>query len=182
MMTGKSKSEKGQIKSRHLRIKLLWARRYFKKFLIEKTEYNGKPSSLSNHVMAKEVAKVLGEPEEVKGKKSARNYLILRYEVMKKKHPIRLRYNTPKESMYSGFYGTKKWLQLRYEAIIKYGQKCMACGRTPASGAILHVDHIKPRSKYPQLEYEIDNLQILCADCNLGKSNNDETDFRATES
>ena len=25
---------------------------------------------------------------------------------------------------------------------------------------------------------DIDNLQILCADCNLGKSNVDDTDFR----
>jgi hypothetical protein len=35
----------------------------------------------------------------------------------------------------------------------------------------LHVDHIKPVSKYPELKLEFDNLQILCENCNLGKSN-----------
>jgi hypothetical protein len=42
----------------------------------------------------------------------------------------------------------------------------------------LHVDHIKSRSKHPDLALEITNLQVLCADCNIGKSNTDETDWR----
>ena len=42
----------------------------------------------------------------------------------------------------------------------------------------LHVDHIKPRSKHPELELDINNLQILCKDCNLGKSNTDSIDYR----
>lgn len=42
----------------------------------------------------------------------------------------------------------------------------------------MHVDHIKPRSKYPELELEFTNLQILCADCNLGKRNHDSIDWR----
>ena len=40
------------------------------------------------------------------------------------------------------------------------------------------VDHIKPRSRFPGLELDPDNLQILCSDCNMGKSNDDCTDFR----
>jgi 5-methylcytosine-specific restriction endonuclease McrA len=52
------------------------------------------------------------------------------------------------------------------------------CGTAPTPGKPLHVDHIKPRSKYPELEYEISNLQILCDDCNLGKGNRDEIDWR----
>ena len=40
------------------------------------------------------------------------------------------------------------------------------------------VDHIKPRSRYPALELTLTNLQVLCNDCNMGKSNDDETDFR----
>ena len=55
----------------------------------------------------------------------------------------------------------------------------MMCGRSPkVHGIILHVDHIKPRSKYPELELDITNLQILCEDDNLGKSNRYETDYR----
>lgn len=74
-----------------------------------------------------------------------------------------------------GFYGTEAWRELRYRAFVKYGQTCMCCGsnRMP-----MHVDHIKPRSKYPELELDLDNLQILCADCNKGKGAWDETDWR----
>jgi hypothetical protein len=53
----------------------------------------------------------------------------------------------------------------------------MSCGVTAVSVQI-HVDHIKPRSSYPELELDIKNLQVLCRDCNLGKSNTCETDLR----
>lgn len=76
------------------------------------------------------------------------------------------------------FYRSREWRQVRYEALIKCGRACMCCGAKPKDGIILHVDHVKPRSKYPQLELDINNLQILCEDCNLGKSNIYEDDFR----
>lgn len=85
-----------------------------------------------------------------------------------------------KKSVIADFYKSPAWRELRYEALLKYGCKCMACGSTPESGAILHVDHIKPRSKFPHLRLDINNLQILCEPCNMGKSNKDETDFRPT--
>lgn len=37
---------------------------------------------------------------------------------------------------------------------------------------------MKPRSKYPELALDPDNLQVLCKACNLGKLAWDETDFR----
>jgi len=48
----------------------------------------------------------------------------------------------------------------------------------PETSRQIHVDHIKPRSKFPELELVFDNLQVLCDDCNIGKSNVDSTDFR----
>lgn len=75
------------------------------------------------------------------------------------------------------FYRSSAWLKLRYKVIQKYGAKCMICGRRPPEVTI-HVDHIKPRSKYPALELDFDNMQILCEECNFGKSNIDETDWR----
>jgi 5-methylcytosine-specific restriction endonuclease McrA len=45
-------------------------------------------------------------------------------------------------------------------------------------GIVIHIDHILPRSKYPELSLVFDNLQVLCESCNLGKSNKDETDWR----
>jgi 5-methylcytosine-specific restriction endonuclease McrA len=78
----------------------------------------------------------------------------------------------------SVFYSLPEWQKVRYQAIEKYGNKCHACGRSPKDGVTLHVDHIKPRSLNPELALDLDNLQILCADCNLGKSNKFSTDWR----
>lgn len=72
------------------------------------------------------------------------------------------------------FYESRQWKALRYRTIKLYGAKCQACN----AGGLMHVDHIKPRSKYPELELRLDNLQVLCADCNLGKGAWDETDWR----
>lgn len=74
-----------------------------------------------------------------------------------------------------GFYESRQWQDLRYLVIKKHGRKCHACGETKKQ---IHVDHIKPRSKFPDLELVENNLQILCIDCNIGKSNIDETDWR----
>ncbi|MBT4145675.1 MAG: HNH endonuclease [Gammaproteobacteria bacterium] len=71
------------------------------------------------------------------------------------------------------FYETPAWQRLRYETLKKY-RKCCLCGR----GDPLHVDHIKPRSLFPALELEPDNMQVLCKACNIAKSNRDTSDYR----
>lgn len=75
-----------------------------------------------------------------------------------------------------GFYTGRSWQELRYDTIKKYDRKCMVCFRT---GIELHVDHIKPISKFPELALEPTNLQVLCRDCNLGKGNRDSIDWRS---
>lgn len=82
------------------------------------------------------------------------------------------------EQSKAGFYNSGKWRILRHQALEEYGSRCACCGITPAQGAIMHVDHIKPRSKYPELELELTNLQILCEDCNKGKSNLSDKKWR----
>lgn len=76
-----------------------------------------------------------------------------------------------------GFFLSRDWRELRFKILRKYGFCCMACGARPPS-VVLHVDHIKPRSKFPHLEMSADNLQVLCAACNQGKSNLFEDDLR----
>ena len=76
------------------------------------------------------------------------------------------------------FYKTKTWLALRYEVLSERGAKCECCGATQSDGAKLQVDHIKPRSKYPELALSKANLQVLCRACNAGKSNRHEDDWR----
>ena len=74
----------------------------------------------------------------------------------------------------TGFYQSWEWKKVRYETIKMYGSSCMCCG----SEHRIVVDHIKPRSRFPELELDLNNLQVLCNDCNMGKSNDDYTDFR----
>ena len=62
-------------------------------------------------------------------------------------------------------------LRLRFLVMKRDDFKCCMCGRSPATtqGIELQVDHIIPWSKGG--ETTMDNLQTLCRDCNLGKSN-----------
>lgn len=77
------------------------------------------------------------------------------------------------------FYRSRAWRQLRYQALRRDGGRCACCGRTRAHGVVIHVDHIEPRSKRPDLELTLSNLQVLCDACNLGKGAWDNTDWRA---
>ncbi|MCF3107315.1 HNH endonuclease [Niabella sp. CC-SYL272] len=90
-------------------------------------------------------------------------------------------YSNPFSRIYNGrgehgsvFYTSDKWLSLRDQALTIYGKVCMKCGRK----GYAHVDHIRPRSTYPQYELNFNNLQILCADCNMEKGNKNEIDYR----
>lgn len=62
-------------------------------------------------------------------------------------------------------------LRLRYKVLKRDDFSCVCCGASPAkkTSILLHIDHIKPWSKGGVTE--LDNLQTLCQNCNLGKSN-----------
>ena len=65
------------------------------------------------------------------------------------------------------FYATRSWLALRVDVLRERKRECVYCGATEGA---FHVDHIKPRSKFPDLELDPENMQILCRDCNIGKA------------
>ena len=85
------------------------------------------------------------------------------------------RYEKGERRLVKDFYNSKKWRQVRYEALKNSNRVCLLC---KATNKQLHVDHIKPRSKFPELQYDLNNLQVLCADCNVGKSNLDDTSWK----
>lgn len=58
--------------------------------------------------------------------------------------------------------------RLRALVLMRDGARCQMCGNDVQHGAILHVDHIHPWSKGG--ETTLENLQILCQVCNIGKS------------
>lgn len=95
-----------------------------------------------------------------------------RKEHRKQKHSPRFR---------DPFFLSREWLELRYAVLKKHGAQCQCCGATRLDGAVLNVDHIKPRSKFPELALCEDNLQVLCARCNRGKGAWDETDWRSLD-
>jgi hypothetical protein len=74
-----------------------------------------------------------------------------------------------------------EWRKLRLKIIKKYGATCQCCGASPQTGAVINVDHIKPRKLFPNLSLDENNLQVLCNDCNHGKGNWDQTDWRPSD-
>lgn len=77
----------------------------------------------------------------------------------------------------SCFYSSSEWRAVRYEALKKSNRRCAVCNLGPPR-VTLHVDHIIPISKDPSRKLDITNLQVLCADCNLGKGNRDSINWR----
>lgn len=96
--------------------------------------------------------------------------------VNKKKNKI------PKNKSYKElsdeFYHSREWMSLRYSVLKEQDGKCQLCGRSRKDGIILHVDHIIPLSKDWSKRLDRNNLQVLCKECNLGKSNTDSIDWR----
>ena len=112
------------------------------------------------------------QPDEVEKPKTKTKY---KKTTKKKKKKTRKIFSKKNDE----FYRSKEWLILRVKVLEKYGCECMMCGRSrKVHKVVLHVDHIKPRSKYPELALDFNNLQILCEDCNIGKGNKYKTDWR----
>ena len=67
-------------------------------------------------------------------------------------------------------YYSKEFRELRLMVFLKDGEVCAKCQAKPEPGLSLTIDHIKPVSKFPELAMDIDNLQVLCWECNQRKS------------
>lgn len=64
---------------------------------------------------------------------------------------------------------SKRWKDLRLSIIKRDGGMCNRCWveLNIIEKRNLQVHHIKPRSKYPELMYDPDNLITVCKTCNL---------------
>lgn len=67
------------------------------------------------------------------------------------------------------FYSSSEWRAIRRKVIDEDGRRCASCVKTIVEDDDLTVDHIKPRSRFPQLALERSNLQVLCRSCNSAK-------------
>lgn len=95
---------------------------------------------------------------------------------------------TPKPKRFSpnpnarrSFYSSWEWKKVRMQALERDGHRCGSCGASPKDGIRIVVDHIKPLGKFWELRLSIDNLQVLCDDCNRGKGDWLHTDFRSVD-
>lgn len=69
------------------------------------------------------------------------------------------------------FYTSAEWIIIRNKVIKEKGRNCAQCNRYIQRDEDLTVDHVKPRSLYPHLSLNEDNLQVLCRRCNSRKGN-----------
>lgn len=82
----------------------------------------------------------------------------------------RIEVKPKKDSFGEKFYSSGAWRKLRFSVLKQSNGLCKMCGTSSKEGARMHVDHIKPRSKFPELALDPTNMQVLCEDCNVGKS------------
>lgn len=60
---------------------------------------------------------------------------------------------------------TPEWQAIRVKVFARDGRTCKRCKTTEH----LQIDHILPKSKYPFLTFDLNNLQVLCRSCNFRK-------------
>lgn len=73
---------------------------------------------------------------------------------------------------YPSRYEFRKKVMLFLE--LDFGKKCMKCG----SVENIEIDHIKPKSTHPELELDMNNIQLLCRSCNASKGNRNENKYK----
>lgn len=62
-------------------------------------------------------------------------------------------------------------MEARAYVLSRDGAQCRECGWEGSTDNPLVLDHIQPRSKFPELTWDRDNWQVLCRKHNLEKSN-----------
>lgn len=62
------------------------------------------------------------------------------------------------------YYTAKEWATTRTVVFARDGRICHMCGNVAT-----HIDHLLPKSKYPELALNLDNLKPACKDCNFTK-------------
>jgi uncharacterized protein (TIGR02646 family) len=62
-----------------------------------------------------------------------------------------------------GFYNSQRWHKIRMKVRQRDGHRCVRCGVECREKGSYAVDHIKRRRDYPDLAYEMSNLELLCS-------------------
>ena len=76
---------------------------------------------------------------------------------------------------YLRFYATREWRDMRSAIIRRDGRICQMCHRSIALARNLTIDHVQPRSKYPERALDPSNLRVVCRRCNSAKGTTEIT-------
>lgn len=60
-------------------------------------------------------------------------------------------------------YQSAEWAKLKELALRRDGYACIVCGHKGSFRNSLQLDHILPKSIYPEKMWDLDNVRILCA-------------------
>jgi hypothetical protein len=71
---------------------------------------------------------------------------------------IKKYYNDPKNALYH----TPEYKEWRKAVLERDNHRCIVCGHTGSLNQPLQIDHIKPKSLYPELMYTVSNGRTLC--------------------
>jgi uncharacterized protein (TIGR02646 family) len=65
----------------------------------------------------------------------------------------------------------KNYKDIKNKLMDKFHGHCAYCGKKLSSNIDANIEHFKPKSVYPDLEFEPSNLLLSCRECNVIKSN-----------
>jgi len=83
---------------------------------------------------------------------------------------VKLKVHESLQLEYEAFYRTDEWKRLRQLVIERDGPFCRHCERrVRLEDDDITVDHIKPRSLFPEAALDPENLQVLCRRHNSAK-------------
>lgn len=71
---------------------------------------------------------------------------------------------TGKAGFWEKVKGSKEWKTMRKTVFERDNYTCQNCGKR---GGVLHPDHIKPKSLFPELMFEVKNIRTLCRNCHI---------------
>lgn len=78
-------------------------------------------------------------------------------------------------------YSSHSWRALRYATLGRNRERygALTCEVCKSTEGPFHCDHIEPISLNWHRRLDPTNVQVMCDDCNLGKGNRDQIDWRA---
>lgn len=78
---------------------------------------------------------------------------------------------TPERAADRAWYNAKRWRDFRaYALSLPENALCRGCKAQGIITPSTQLDHVKPRKEFPELAYELSNVQGMCGKCHRAKT------------